>query len=193
MNRPTSANIRAWSKLDFSDPDLGYLPASPDPLDFVVAQACGYVTQVTARAIDATMPTDLLEIAQAAILRRAEQLIQMGKADNVDTAGDVDLVSSFTAGSYSETRRDTSARQGQSPATLNPWPELDRALWLLLTDTPAEAAAGGNAAVEERRDYWRWLLGQGSQLPAWQIVETDWSNNAALSYGVGYGTVGPWY
>lgn len=195
MNKPTSADIRGWSKLDWTDPDLDYAPptgSATDKLDFVVAQACGYITHVTARAIDATMPTELTEIAQAAILRRVEQLAQMGKSDNVETAGDADLISTFTAGPYSETRRDTTAKPSAG-STLNPWPELERALWLLLTETPAEVAGGGNAAVADRRDYWRWLLGQGQQLPAWQVVETDWSAGSDMSLLRGGATYAPWY
>lgn len=177
MTAPTSTDIRGWSKLDFSDPDIGYpAPASgaTDTLDFIVSQANAYVAFVTARPLDATMPDDLVPIAQAAVLRRTEQIVEVAKPDSIDTAGDIDMIQAFTAGPYSETRRDTTARPN-GPVTLNPWPELDRMLWLLLTDTPSEAAAGGNQAVDERRDYWRWACGLAPNLPAWQLVEVDWS------------------
>lgn len=176
---PTAADVRGWSKVDFSDSEIGYPPPSggaSDSLQFVVDQAVAYVAQVTARNVDGTMPTVLVPVAQAAVLRRTEQLVQMSREDNVETAGEVDLVQSFSAGAYEETRRDTSSKQN-GPSTLNPWPELERILWLLLTETPDEIAAGGNPTVSDRRDYWRWILGQGSQLPAWETVEVDWSRS----------------
>jgi hypothetical protein len=180
MTAPTSADIRSWSKLDFTDPDVGYpAPAQgqTDPLDFVTAQANAYVTFVTARPLDQTMPDLLVPIAQGAVLRRAEQLIEVAGPDQIDTAADIDMVQAFTAGTYSETRRDTTARPN-GPVTLNPWPELDRALWLLLSDTPDEATAAAGGAVSQvaqRRDYWRWMCGLAPNLPAWETVEVDWS------------------
>lgn len=168
---PDAAAIRAMSQVDFAS--RGFTDATPDPLQVKVDEAVAYLTAVTGRTYTNPEPPDIvLPVLNATLRMRVEQLVMQSQDDVVETAGDFDLIASFTAGAYSETRRDI----GESKRVLNPWPALEEMLWLLMTSTPAETAAGGNAAVDERRDYWRWVLGIAPPAPAWSMVEVDWSN-----------------
>lgn len=167
MLKPTAADVRAASRLDFSDPDLNY-PAprggGADPLQPRVDEAIAYVEFVTARAA-AVIPTELEPLYAQAVRMRTEQVVMQARADTIDTAGDIDMISSFSAGSYSETRRDTTtAPQRRS---LNPWPALNDLLWLLLGLLPNEV----NDAVSDRFDYWATLLGIQPAAPAWAYIE----------------------
>src|SRR5437764_676041 len=156
MNAPTAADIREWSRVDFADPDLDYPEPSgsdPDPLQPVVDRATSYVSFVTGRTYDGTVPGLLVPLMNQAAQMRTEQIAQQLKADTVETAGDIDLIGSFSAGGYSETRHDPD-RRGEQRA-LNPWPALADLLWLLMTLLPGEV----NAAVDQMRDYWRYILG----------------------------------
>ena len=169
---PTAATIRASSQVDFGSlgfPDGG----DPDPLQAPVDQATSYITWVTGRTWDNPLPMDpmTVPIMDQAAQMRTEQIVYQDSADNVETAGDYDMIQSFTAGSYSETRRELE----KPPRMLNPWPALDRLLWLLLSQTPAEIAAGGNGPVQDRFDYWRWVLGMAPVPPAWETIEVDWA------------------
>jgi hypothetical protein len=185
MTRPDAAFIRSISQVDFAA--RGYPePAGtdPDPLQFVVAGANSYVEFITWRLLDASMPTMLEPIAQLAVRMRTEQVVMQGQEDTVETAGDVDLISSFSAGAYSETRKDPERRAEQR--ALNPWPALNDVLWMLLGLVPGE----DNELVDGRRDYWRYILGMAPNPPAWSTVEVDWSQGLSgnsLGYGSMYG------
>lgn len=185
---PTAAEIREWSKVDWADPDVDYPPpvgSDPDPLQLLVDRASAYVTFVTARGYDSHLPTSLEPLLNQAVQMRTEQLAQMGKADNVETAGDFDLLSAFTAGAYSETRRSMADANEAKAGMLNPWPELNRLLWLLLGLVPGET----NADVDDRRDYWRYILGMQPNAPAWAVVEMNWQRtlqpDRVGAYGIG--------
>jgi hypothetical protein len=180
MQPPTASDVRSWSSLDFADPELGYAaPAGndPDPLQFIVDQSVAYVTLVTGRSYDDTVPALIVPLMNQAARMRTEQVVMQSRADTVETAGDIDMVSSFTAGSYSETRKDTERRGEQR--SLNPWPALNDLLWLLMTLAPGET----NALVDAMRDYWRFILGMSPNPPAWSLVEVAWRENQGPSYG----------
>lgn len=191
MITPTAADIRSASKLDFSDPDIDYpAPRSgdADPLQPRVDEAVAYVEFVTARGA-ATMPTQLEALYRQAVRLRTEQIVMQGRADTVDTAGDVDLISTFSAGSYSETRRDTTTAPQRR--TLNPWPALNDLLWLLLGLLPGEV----NDAVSDRYDYWAFLLGLQPVAPAWAIIEQAWATQGGydpLLFGDRISPFEPW-
>lgn len=175
MIPPTAAQIRSASRVDFEEPELNYpVPdgADPDPLQPVVDQAVAYVTFVTARKYDASIPVLLEPIMLQVARMRTEQIVQESTSENAETAGDFDLLTSFTAGPYSENRRSMSDANEAKAGMLNPWPALNRLLWLLLGLTPGET----NADVDDRRDYWFWVMGRGPA-PAWQVVEVDWRAN----------------
>lgn len=159
MDRPTVVNIKTWSKVDFSDLDESY---DDTQLAVLVTRACDYVEQVTGRLIDASFPPALSGTCQDAVQRRVEQVAYQTQPDYVETGAD-DQVVSFTASSYSETRRDDPARaRGQTSGRpkVNPWGALNDLLWLLMTD--------------DMRDYWLGLL-SGINTPAFEVTEVDWA------------------
>jgi hypothetical protein len=169
MDRPDATRVREISQVDF---DGRGFPApegaDPDPLQLTVERACAYVEFITARVLDGSMPAMLDPIAEQAVQMRTEQIMFQTSDENAEVAGDFDLIGSFSAGSYSETRRDFMRQQGQIKP-LNPWPALNDLLWMMLSLVPGEA----NAVVEARADYWRAL--DGPMPPAWEVVEVDWS------------------
>lgn len=137
METPTAEDVRARSRIDFS----AYVAPEPydvdtDPLTPLVAEAVAYVEQLTCRVPLSDVPDNLAPLAQQAVRMRVEQLVFSETPDTIETAVDDD-VQSFTAGSYSETRRD---RQGFiKSGALNGWGALDRVLWLLMTQECRDA------------------------------------------------------
>lgn len=176
---PTTADIRAWSSLDFPLLLYGEDAAGQARLQLQLDRAVMYVGWVTSRQYsDAQTDTfGLVKTAMdQAVQMRTEQVVLGLAADTLETVGDIDLIQTFSAGQYSETRKDTD-RQKQS---LNPWPMLDEILWMLLGLFPGET----NDRVAERYGYWLALL-RGFNPPSWEVIETDW--------GRGMGLAGDWY
>ena len=179
-------------------------PPSPDTLDETVGEAEDYIEAVTGRTY-ATMPTILERIARAATRLRTEQVVMQNQDDAVEPTGDWELISAFTAGSYSETRRDPYAKSGGAGPTagwptINPWPALNQRLWQLLTQIPG--AYDPNVAA--MAEYWLALM-SGVMPPAWGYDETSWTATrvvsdwrrltaaaAAMSGGSASGVVSPW-
>jgi hypothetical protein len=189
VERPTAETIRGLSALPFADYGFGDGEEAPDKLDAQVASACAYVEWVTGWLIETTVPAPLEPLITDAVRMRTEQNVMVAQPENIETAGDIDLVQSFTAGSYSETRRDPQsvARGGQAGmGVINPWPALNALLWLLLGTTTQYP----DAAVDARYDYWRQLL-SGVNAPAWTAIEVDWSAYDHSPYGFSYGTPEP--
>jgi hypothetical protein len=190
---PTAADVRAHSLVNFDE--FGYPEDTPDPLQYVVDQANAWLTIVTGRYYPpvtdpptTTTGDRMLPLMDQAVRMRTEQIVMQSQQDNVETAGDFDLIQSFSAGSYSETRRDNM----KNSQMINPWPALNNLLWLLLGLTPEEIAAGGNPAVDARRDYWLWLM-TGVQPPAWATVEVDWAQGLGQAgdlRAIGWGYTG---
>jgi hypothetical protein len=177
MDRPDASRVREISQVDFDGRGFPTPEGTDsDPLQLYVDRACAYVEFITARPLDATCPAMLEPIAEQAVQMRTEQIMFQTSDDSAETAGDFDLIASFGAGTYNETRRDATTAQGQVKP-LNPWPALNDLLWMLLTLVPGEA----NAVVEARADYWRGLAGPVP--PAWEIIEVDWSGGLGLSSG----------
>jgi hypothetical protein len=172
---PTRDSIRAWTALDLAG--LGYGTDAPGDakLQVQLDRAVMYLGWVTSRQY-ADGQTDTFPLVKTAmdqaVQMRAEQVILGLAADQLETVGDVDLIATFSAGPYSETRKDTEARK----QSLNPWPMLDDLLWLLLGLFPGET----NDRVLERYGYWLYLL-RGINVPAWQVVETDWGRGMGAS------------
>lgn len=190
METPTAADVRAaYPKFDW--PGRGYaVPSSgDDPLQPLVDEAVSYVSNITWRALDSTMPPVLAPTALRAVALRTAQTLLQGDDEYAATVND-DAIASFSIGPYSETRRDTSTlRGGRSPATerLNAWPALEQLLWILLSLVYGES----NRKVDERRNYWRGLL-QNINPPAFGLQEVDWTNGLTGRglYG-GWGLPGP--
>lgn len=155
---PTTSDLHSWSKVDFANLDD---PVDDALLTILIARSVAYIGQVTGRDLPG-MPTALETIAQETIQRRTEQLAFQYQEDAVDTGAD-ELISTFSAGSYSETKRDPqdfAGVPGMIPP-VNRWPALNDLLWLLMTD--------------DKRDEWRALL-TDETVPSFEVTEVDWGN-----------------
>lgn len=168
MDRPDATLIRSilpkapWATFGFAAPDPAPPDPHDDPMDFQVQLAADYVEWVTGRPQDATMPDPLMRTAQMAdALRVVQQLSDAGR-DQIDAYAESDVLASFSADGYSETYRDTgvSAKAMMDGRLVNPWPPLNRLLWMLMT--PA------------RLVYWMGFL-EGGGIPQWGVAEVDWS------------------
>jgi hypothetical protein len=165
FNAPTTAEIRALSKVEFSE--INYPVETPDPLDPVVAQAIAYVEWMTGRVFDDTddaskpsygtfeqigvLNSRLFVLFTQAVRMRTEQIAMQSQDDYVETASD-DVVSSFSASDYSETRADPT-RRGESKS-INTWKALSDLLLILMTP--------------DRYSWWLAYL-SGTPQPAWSF------------------------
>lgn len=190
---PTPDEIFEKSKLKWRK--LGY-PSATD-IEEQVAQALAYVSIVTGRYFDPAstylpLMANYLEapvalnstgealylLAKQAVRMRTEQIVMQEQAAYIDTITD-DAIQSFSAGPYSETRRDPT-RRGEQKA-LNTWGGLNELLWLLMTG--------------ERYDYWVSNL-TGTHTPDFVVEEVDWSLiGKSFPFGSAYSAVSsvpPW-
>lgn len=163
MQAPDLADLKQWSKVDWDELDFGV----DDQLQTLLDRAIKYVCAVTGRTFDddpsigAEIPDPLIETGNEAVQMRAEQLGFQGQEDYIETGSD-DEIQSFSAGSYSETRKTpTRLTRGGSEAGLlpvNQWDALNQRLWLLMTP--------------EMEDFWREKFGQ--MPPSFATTEVDW-------------------
>lgn len=153
MTAPTAAEIRAWSKINF-DP-LGY--ESDPELQVLVTRAAALVSRITGQTWE-SMPTDLEPLAAQAVQLLTEQIALQSTEDIAETAADFHLISSFSAGSYSETRRSLSEFAAKTKM-LNPNPIINDLLFLLMT--------------EAERESWEEFI-TGNIRPEFDVTEVDW-------------------
>jgi hypothetical protein len=156
MDKPTAADIRAWAPPDFDWTAVGYPPADPDDrLQKRVDWAVGYVENTTGRPLATVAPPaspsldnpDLTPLAEQAVLLATAQQVLQGSRKYLKATVLQDYLASFSAGSYSETRRrpdEQLGRGGISNPPVNPWRALSDLLYLLMT--------------EQMRAYWRQRL-----------------------------------
>lgn len=153
MDRPDATAIIGWSKLDF-----GVLNYDETTLQVVVDRAIALVETITGRVLDATMPSGLDTIAQAVVQRMTEVYALQNQPEVLETLGDFELLSSFSAGSYSESRR--SLTELRDARMIVPDPTLNSMLYALMTP--------------DKLDEWStWFTGENA--PAWDVQEVDWS------------------
>jgi hypothetical protein len=150
---PTAANVRGWSKIDFDA--LGYTDDAT--LQVLVDRAVANFYNTTGRPVDSSVPTELAPLVEQAIQGLTEQAAYRAQEDNLETLSDFDLISSFNAGPYSETRR--SPDEMMKARMINAWPWLNRLLWDLLTP--------------DKYDYWVFFF-SGQLAPAFAITEVNW-------------------
>lgn len=155
---PTSLEIRARSRIDYATYPLpNPYVAAGDPLNGPLAEALAYVAVMTCRDPLTDVPDALAPLALSAVRMRVEQIVMGEDPDTIETAVDDD-VQSFSAGSYSESRR---ARAGfLKDGMLNGWKALDRLLWLLMT---AECRAAWTAEMT------------GESQPSFAVTEVDYA------------------
>lgn len=165
MTTPDVPTVKAISKIDFEALDASFDDVQ---LAVVVAQADAYISQVTGRQF-LTMPPGLEPIATQAVVLRTEQIALRSQEDYTEGAND-DVVGSFSAGSYSETKHDPNRRGEARPLNTNP--ALNELLWMLLAPFPGYP----DPNVDTMYDYWQSLLG-GVHAPAFEVSEVDWSGD----------------
>jgi len=174
---PTVADIKGWSRVDFSSLDSPYSDAD---LQVQLDRAVDYLVVTTGRTWDDTMPPPLVPIAQEATQLRVEQQCFQSQEDYAETSND-EAIQSFTAGNYSETRREPGrtryAGLTTGIPTINPNEWLNHDIWLLCTS--------------QMQEYWGLAINGASPFAGVAAIETtevDWGNYDGLypySYGVG--------
>ena len=170
---PTVADVKGWSLVDFSSLDA---PVPDDDLQVQLDRTCAYLAAVTGRPFDDSMPQPLLPIAQDAIQLSVELNSFKSQPDYVETASD-DLIQSFSAGNYSETRKEPGRSRYTGMTTglpvISDNPQLNQDIWLLCTP--------------QMQEYWRFVL-QNQGAPTIEVTEADWGNYDGIypySFGVG--------
>jgi hypothetical protein len=150
MDAPTTSDIQALTRLE------ALKAADAAEADPVVAQARSEVRRFTGLSWANVTDSDDAENVKRAVRGMAELLWIQQSPETLETMADFDLVKSFSAGSYSETRRD--AEDAMKAKLLVAWPWLSSLLWGLMTP--------------EKKD--EFLEQFGDVAPAWSVSEMDW-------------------
>lgn len=160
MTTPTATQIKDRSQVDFAS--LGY--ATDEQLDRLIAAVVPILEWITGRTM-ATMPSNLEETVLLCISRMVAVLAYQEQPEQIETVADFLLLSSFTAGSYSETRR--SLTELRDAKLISGDPILNGFLMGLLTP--------------DQLDWWMgWWSGENA--PAFEITEVDWSSSRYGNY-----------
>jgi hypothetical protein len=157
MDPITSERIRQISQSPFAE--QGFPVGDPDPLDLIVGAAGEWVLDVTGHGTWEAVPTLYANRVTLAIKLAVEMTAAQSTPEYLETLSDFDLIQSFSAGSYSETRR-TPLQAAEAAAMLAAWPPLNAALL--------------NAMTPEKREEYLALL-SGKAIPAVGYTEVDWS------------------
>jgi hypothetical protein len=160
VNAPSADDIKGWTELDT-------FTGAPAPRqERLTAIAISMFKRITGVTDFAAVAADDEPLAQQAITGLAELLTYQTSPEYMDTLSDWDLISSFSAGPYSETHRNP--EEARKARLLVAWPWLSDLLWGLLTP--------------ERYDYWVSFFG-GQNAPAFAVTEVDWSAGQDLLGG----------
>lgn len=163
MPKPTATTIIAASKVDFTALDY----ANDAALEPVVDEALGMFSYYTGR--DWSTPSGVWEVGEvpealavAAVRKLTEILAFQAQEDRAEAFQDFDLIQSFSAGSYNETRRSADDFRKLQPMLL----------WSLL----------GAYMTPEKRDWFMEVNGEAlgidaTKIPAFEVSEVDWGAN----------------
>lgn len=154
----TSANVRAWSKLDFDGRE--FPSGTPDPLDIEVERASAYVEDATGQVLaDTADPSSLATRLKQAIQLRTEQQVIWRSDDYVGDQNESAIDISVTG--YSQRR--VGSKEQRPRDMINPWPELNDLLISLCTEDKLAywvslgVVTGTNGAVEHIQEHgWFW-------------------------------------
>jgi hypothetical protein len=159
MTAPDASDIREWTRVD-----LGPLGYGEDPaLQVVVDRAVELVESMTGQTF-AGMPAEYEDLARQVVQALVERWVFQAQEEYIETAADFSLISSFSAGPYSETRRGLG--ELKASGLIFPDPGIHGLLWAMLTD-------------DKRDDWLAWLSGVNA--PAFEVTEVDWQ--APTNYG----------
>lgn len=163
MTLPTAAELREWSDVTWEDIGDNAKFAEDSALDRLIARAAAWVWWVTGLTLD-TVPVELEPIAEQAIQYATEDMAWQESGPSVEIQEDWPQIASFSAGSYSESRRSLSDNSLRKLGMIHPDPRLNTALWALLTD--------------DRRDDWQdWI--EGKTEADFNVQEVDWGLDLA--------------
>jgi hypothetical protein len=172
MAAPTVDSLRIATNVDFAS--LGY--DEDAKLGRLLNVAVRTVHIYTDQAWAAETPYTFVPVApltgadevmvEEAVYTFTEWLAHHKQADVIETMGDFELISSFSAGSYSETRRSGKDSQEASRALLR------NLLWPIMS--------------ADKQDEWL-ALEAGVVVPSFAVTEVDWQG---LGVGVSEGLVG---
>lgn len=159
---PDAAYVVSASKLDFAE--YGYTSNDgPGGIQELVDRAESSFWRITGQTIDEIDAKDA-PLVRRVIQGMTEQIAMSSSADTLDTMADWDLIQSFSAGPYSETRR--SPEDMLKAKMLNPVPWISDALWSMLTPAQYE-------------HYWMFF--SGANIPAWQATDTYWQDGQIMA------------
>jgi hypothetical protein len=159
VNAPTATDVQGWTQLDA----LKSAPA--DRLERFVAIANATLLRITGLTWE-SVPPEQEPLVQQAVQGIAEMTTFQQAPETLETLSDFDLIASFNAGPYSETRR--SPGEAMKARLLVAWPWLSSLLWTLLTP--------------DQYDYWRAFF-SNVPAPAFDVQEVDWSAGQDLLGG----------
>jgi hypothetical protein len=172
MDPITAETIRTISQSPFAE--QGYPPpdppTDPDSLDLLVipaaeAMVLHYTGWDTFEGVDpASEPLVGLAMRMA-----VEMIAAQSTPEYLETLSDWDLIVSFSAGSYSESRR--SVADALKAKAITSWPPLDHALVAAMTD-------------EKRDEYLAWL--NDTVAPGFAVTEMDWAARGLGGYDTRY-------
>lgn len=152
MTAPTVEELKAASAVDFAS-----LVPNDEVLQLLIDRSCGWFTSITGRPVDSTMPSEYEKMADACLQRMVEVAAYQRQPDQIETVADFMLISSFTASSYTETRRSLTEIKDAKMITGDPY--LNQMLFGLLTP--------------DQLDWWMaWWT--GIQQPAFEGTEVAW-------------------
>lgn len=131
MAIPTATEVREESNVVFEEygypePEPGYV----DRLDTKLLEARTWLEGLTGLDLDAAeiLEDKRLPLIRAAIRMLVEYAVAGSTMEILESAADFDLLQSFSAAGYSETRRGA----GFGRTQIHPWPALSRLLNLIL-------------------------------------------------------------
>jgi hypothetical protein len=156
---PTATQIKERSQVDFAS--LGY--ETDEEIERLAAALAPTLEWITGRTL-ATLPPEYDETATLAISRMTATLAYQEQPDQIETISDFLVLSSFSAGSYSESRR--SLTELRDAKLISGDPVLNSLLMGLLT--------------EEKLEWWMgWWTGVIP--PSFEITEVDWQHRLLLA------------
>jgi hypothetical protein len=156
VTKPSPTDVRAASQVPFDT--LGF--SDDSTLQRLIDVVWGWLGWATGQVLATWTDATLEPVATEIIARKVGALAYASKADQIETIADFKLISSFSAGSYSETRR--SIQELRDASLIDADPFVNEYLWPLMT-------------LEKRDEWWGWLTGKNP--PAFEVTEMIWDGD----------------
>lgn len=158
MHIPSAREIRSWSQVPFDELGYGNPDGSDsDPLDIVIERSVAeFQNDLGIKLTDVEKGSDEELLIGEAIQMYTEWRVGSSQPELLESVYDFDVIQSFSASNYSETRRGYSL----SSQIKHPWPRLNRLLSLISGDmagdevpTVSGIGSDGHGADWERQRY----------------------------------------